>query len=95
MIIDRTVGLPLDKHTRLKAVVAWYENMPNEEFGDRFHEKVTDIIAELMPHFPEFDGDDPSHFYNCPEIAEGRLVVDLISCKTGESEICVEIVPEC
>ena len=95
MEINRTVGLALDKHTRLKAVVAWYEQMPNEEFGNSFHENVADLIAGLMPHFDELDGDDPTHYYDCPDIANDKLVVELILCETGESEFCVEIVPEC
>lgn len=93
MNIDRTINHDATKLARLIAVVAWYDQAPNEDFGDRFHNDVADVIDELMPSIPELIVPYPTHYYTCPEMVDGRLVVKLISDTDGMDDLLVEIVP--
>lgn len=98
MEITRKEKMPVNQYNQLKALIAWYEAAPDEDFGDSFHMAVANVIATLMPQIPELDApfpDVPTHYYDCPEIVDDKLVVDLSNFETCQYEIRIELVPEC
>ena len=88
-----TVAIPAEDFKRLHALVTWYNQAPQEYFGEYFHNQVDEIITNLLPHFPEVDND--THYISSQE-ADGDLVrVFLFPVETDtNNSITVEVVSE-
>lgn len=76
----------------LKAIIRWYDIMPAFlDVGDRFHERMSEEMDNLLPTLEEIESDD---YYNGGiEEKDGKLIMTLVSTEDVEDEIEVELVP--
>ena len=88
--INRTVSVGVEEYNRLFALVEWYNAMPDEMVGDRFHENVNDIIDGLLPQFDEVTNDDM--YQNTVFVDDNRMFVELGDNNNGdEGHIFIEV----
>ena len=88
----KQVQMPALNFIRLKATIAWYDAMPAYlEVGDRFHERMSEEMDNLLPEMEEIENDD---YYNGGiEEVDGKLFMTLISTIDLDDEIEIELVP--
>ena len=68
----------------------WYEAAPDEEFGDRFHENVSELFDQLLPNIPEVESGD--FYFETPEFVDGSVFVDVASNGGDDETFAIEIV---
>lgn len=88
----KQVQIPAADFEKLKSTIEWYDNMPAFlEVGDRFHERMSEEMDNLLPEMEEIATDD---YYNGGiDEKDGKLIMTLVSNDDPEEEIEVELVP--
>ena len=69
------VAIPAEDFKRLHTLLTWYDQAPNEYFGDSFSDTVDELITNLLPRFPEVDND--THYISSQE-PDQEAGVDLV-----------------
>lgn len=66
---------------RLFTLTKWYEETPDEEFGDRFHENVNGLINTIVEEeAPDLDDQlENGEFVAATEINDGKLFISVMT----------------
>lgn len=88
-----TATIPAANFKRLVALITWYDQAPNERFGDFFHDRVDEIISDLLPNITEVDND--THYISTQEVDGDLVRVFLFPVETDTNDhFTVEIVSD-
>lgn len=88
----KQLQISTENFNKLKAVLTWYDAMPKFlEVGDRFHERMSEEIDELLPEMEELDSDD--WYMSNIDVVANTLVMTLTSTIDLNVEEKYELIP--